>query len=149
MKQVLASGAGYENGIMWRKSWSYNLVQTDSGRSVSRRPKQSNDCTVRALANVFDMDYDDAYDYLAAAGRKCSRGFHFKTLEHPKLKWEAYQAIKGQSRKTISDFCKEHPEGKWIIRVSKHVAAVIDGVVYDTFESNPTKCVYGAWKVAE
>lgn len=37
-------------------------VKSDAGRSESRRPRQKNDCTVRALALALELRYDDAYD---------------------------------------------------------------------------------------
>jgi hypothetical protein len=39
----------------------------------------------------------------------------------------------------------ELPPGRLIVRVSKHVAAVIDGVIHDTFDCSRggTRCVYG------
>jgi len=35
--------------------------------------------------------------------------------------------------------------GRFIVRMSKHYAAVVDGVIYDTFDSS-NKMVYGYWK---
>ncbi len=56
---------------------AYPWVCTDGGRASSSRPRQRNDCTVRALAIAGGLSYDDAYDLLKEAGRKCSRGFQF------------------------------------------------------------------------
>src|SRR5882757_6395218 len=98
MQKVIASGMGCTDGIIWRKAWSYNLIVTDSGRSQSRRPKQTNDCTVRAYALAFGIPYDSAYDQLAGAGRKCAKGFNLKSLKNPRLQWTAYQAIKDVPR---------------------------------------------------
>lgn len=53
---------------------SYPWICTDAGRSQSKRPRQSNDCTVRALALALDCPYDQAYDTLKTAGRIASRG---------------------------------------------------------------------------
>jgi hypothetical protein len=40
------------------------------------------------------------------------------------------------------------PKGRIIVRVSKHLAAVIDGVLHDTYDCSRkgTRCVYGFWK---
>lgn len=48
-------------------------VRCDAGRSASRRPRQKNDCTVRALALARGLTYDEAYDTLKAAGRGLRR----------------------------------------------------------------------------
>jgi len=52
---------------------------------------------------------------------------------------------------TIGSGCKVHlkkselPAGRIICRLSKHMAAVIDGVLYDTYDCSreETRCVYG------
>jgi hypothetical protein len=56
---------------------------------------------------------------------------------------------------TIGSGCKVHlkadelPNGRIIANVSKHVVAVIDGVIYDTHDPsrNETRCVYGYWRL--
>lgn len=76
VRRVSMSGAtvdGHAYGL------AYPWLPSDAGRSASRRARQRNDCTVRALAMVHEMPYDQAYDLLAAAGRKCGKGFQFKT----------------------------------------------------------------------
>ena len=42
----------------------------------------------------------------------------------------------------------ELPEGRVVARVSKHLTAVIDGVIRDTFDPSRggTRCVYGYWR---
>lgn len=71
---------------------------------------------------------------------------------------------------SIGSGCKVHlvagelPMGRLVVRVSKHVTAVIDGVVHDTFdpqsstmwfgtdgnlERTSERCVYGYWTAPE
>ena len=55
----------------------------------------------------------------------------------------------------IGSGCKVHlradelPPGRLVVMVSKHSAAVIDGVLHDTHDCsrNGTRCVYGYWKL--
>lgn len=129
---------------------SYPFIQSDGGRGASRRPKQSNDCTVRALAIARNMAYDDAYDLLAEAGRKCARGFHLQHWlnDQPFARKMAFQAVKGQRRMNPAAFCARFTKGRYICRASKHVFAVIDGVLYDTARNRPDRCIYTAWEIA-
>jgi len=54
----------------------------------------------------------------------------------------------------IGSGCKVHlssnelPDGRLIVKVSKHITAVIDGVLNDTYDCsrNGTRCVYGYFK---
>lgn len=141
------------NGVQRTYVLRYKFEKTDGGKAGSRRPKQTNDCTVRALALATELGYDAAYDLMAEAGRKCSRRFHFKKLANTgkangyQFRWHSFPAIKGQSRMNLATFCESHPQGRWVVRVAKHVAAVIDGVYYDSFAERPDRCVYGAWEV--
>ena len=36
---------------------------------------------------------------------------------------------------TIREFCEDHPEGTYILGTGSHVVAVIDGNLYDTWDS--------------
>lgn len=140
----------FQNGEWYLPS--YQFVMDDSGRSASKRPKQDNDCTVRALAKACALDYDVAYEKLQAAGRICNRGFDFKKwaktnkVYERSFTWKALQAVKGQPRMTLAKFAEEYDDGYYIARLSKHVVAVCNGVVYDTFENRPDRCVYGYWR---
>ena len=49
-------------------------MKNDGGRASSKRPKQKNDCVVRAIAVAFNLPYDDVYETMADLGRKCGRG---------------------------------------------------------------------------
>jgi len=130
-------------------------ICSDGGRSESKRPRQKNDCSVRALALACSVEYDTAYDYLHKNGRKCSSGF-FLNRYLDKLKSTdtifghtitklSFPAQKGKERMFVAAFPIFYPKGKFIIRQAGHLAAVIDGYVYDiTFRSR--KCVYCAWK---
>lgn len=134
-------------------------IKDDGGRSESKRPKQSYDCTVRAIAIVTETPYDEVYDYLAKCGRKCTRGFHivalmkehikndttlfgYKIIKHP------FPAEKGKSRMNVGTFYMEYAKGDYIIRMAGHVAAVHDGYVYDiTWDGRYVwRCVYTAFE---
>jgi hypothetical protein len=53
----------------------------DGDRQRSKRPRQRNDCTVRAIAIACALSYDSAYDLLLKADvRKCSRGIRVRPL---------------------------------------------------------------------
>ncbi len=45
---------------------------------------------------------------------------------------------------------EELPKGRLVVRLSRHVTAVIDGVIYDIYnpERRGSRCVYGYFKPA-
>jgi hypothetical protein len=137
------------DGLLGGFTLSYPFINDDGGRSKSRRTKQTNDCTVRALAIALNIPYDCAYDTLAGEGRKCEKGFHLQKWLN-KQAWAekiAFQAIAGQPRMNPAHFCGEYVNGRYICRVAKHVFAVVDGTVHDMFENRPNRCIYTAWKI--
>ena len=133
---------------------NYPFKYSDAGRSGSRRPKQSNDCTVRALAIVCGIEYDQAYDLIAAAGRKSGKGFYFREFIDSKkangfmFTWMSFPAIKGETRMNPVKFCQRYTNGRYIIKTARNVAAVIDGVLYDVAPERSDRCVYGAWNIS-
>lgn len=133
------------------------FVKTDAGRSLSRRPRQTNDCTVRALTLVTGLPYDEVYDRCAAEGRKCGKGMHLKTwlpraiVGGYRFRWIGLPARKGEWRANPVTFARDHPQGRFILRTAKHVLACVDGVVMDlSRDQGPMglewRCVYGAWE---
>jgi hypothetical protein len=131
----------------------------DAGRSESKRPHQTRDCTVRALAMVLAIGYDAAYEILKGAGRKCSVGFNIEgwarkatlvdgvgdqvyfglqamgfyqaSVWKAAHKGERYGIPKATKRYRLMDFLKDNPKGRFIVGTAKHVFAVVDGTVYD------------------
>lgn len=134
-----------------RTNRAYPFIQTDAGRSGSKRPKQKDDCTVRALALARKLQYDTSYDLLASAGRKCARGFDIMTWLS-KQTWATkipFPAVKGSRRMNPASFCSTYKTGTYIVRTAKHVFVIKDGNVCDTHAPNPRRCIYTAWKVGE
>jgi hypothetical protein len=127
----------------------------DGGRSTSRRPKQKQDCVVRAIAIVCGpaATYDWSYDFLADAGRKSGRSTPKKIWQMLLNNWSAFDkqsfpAVKGFPRMTLELFALENQIGRFIVQCAGHITTVIDGVVHDDFEPRHDACVYAVWKLA-
>lgn len=118
------------------------LQETDSGRS-SLYSYEKNDCTVRAYALAKGIDYHAAHARLALAGRQDRKGFacmRFYNLEFGK----AYPRM----GITVKTFVQTATRGTYIIRISRHVFTVIDGVIHDIYpESNLNRRILNIWKV--
>lgn len=138
MSEVRSPGAGVP-GYAWQR--------TDAGRAASRRPKQTNDCTVRAVAVACGL----AYGLLADAGRVSGRrmtGFPEWLAHQGWAIKHGFPAVKGRRRMTVAAFVAAYPRGRFIVRVAKHVFAAIDGVVYDDIAPRRDRCVYTVWEVS-
>lgn len=70
--------------------------------------------------------------------------------------WGAYLRSKGFRRDliesdcpecyTVRDFCREHEQGRYVMAISGHVVAVIDGQYYDTWDSGDEVPIYYWYK---
>ena len=70
--------------------------------------------------------------------------------------WGAYLKSKGFSRDVISadcpdcytvrDFCREHPCGVYVIGTGSHAVCVVDGILYDTWDSSDETPIYFYYK---
>jgi hypothetical protein len=127
----------------------------DAGASARSKGGDKNDCQVRALATARGIAYNEAYNLLYRI--QGERGWcSFCLVEalgelDPRLdvvRRLDFPAVKGKPRMTGRAFCAQYPCGRFILRMSHHVAAVVDGVLTDTFDSSE-KCVYLAWEIAE
>src|SRR5919112_1895549 len=117
----------------------------------------------RAIAIATEIPYQEAYDGLNSlaknaptyASQKRSRGSVARNGV-PKPTILEYLDQRGWTwvpTMQIGSGCRVHlradelPSGRIICKLSKHVCAVIDGVVYDTHDPtrDGTRCVYGYW----
>lgn len=133
----------------------------DGGRSAAGFKGQTGDCTCRAIAIATRLGYEYVYDMLnenvknqRISKRQPKRGSArtgiYKTTIRKildMLGWEWHPTMQ------IGSGCKVHlrdgelPMGRLIVSVSKHMVAVVDGVIQDTHDPSRggTRCVYGYW----
>lgn len=101
--------------------------------------KRVGDCSVRAIAKALDVDWDTAYLM------NSKNGFALKDMPSSNAVWGATLRQNGFTRKAIpnecpdcytaNDFCEEHPEGTFVLAFTGHVATVVDGDIYDAWDS--------------
>jgi hypothetical protein len=145
---------------MTTPTWTYH----DGGRAAAGYRGTANDCVTRAISIATGLPYQQIYDALDEAGqnerqskrRKSGRSSARTGIYKPttrrfltNLGWSWTPTMQ------IGQGCKTHlrreelPAGRIIVQVSKHVVAMIDGMIYDTHDPsrNGTRCVYGYYSV--
>lgn len=108
--------------------------------------KRVGDCTVRAISKALGQDWETTYVGLAL------QGFVMSDMPSSNAVWGAYLRGKGFRRHiipdtcpdcyTVADFAAEHPKGTYILAISGHVVAVVDGEWCDTWDSGDETPVY-------
>lgn len=119
---------------MWIK---YNPNPT--GRSVG-------DCAVRAISKALDIDWEEAYILIT------SNGFNMGDMPSSDSVWGSVLRERGFYRKSIpntcpncytaKDFCHDNPIGTFVLGFGGHVATVVDGDLYDSWDSSREIPVY-------
>jgi hypothetical protein len=133
----------------------------DGGRAEAGYKGQAGDCVVRAIAIATGKSYQEVYDAINLAAkderltkrqkkRSSSRTGVNRTMTRrylASLGWQWVPTMRIGQGCTVHLRADELPTGTIITKLSKHVTAVIDGVVQDTYDPsrNGTRCVYGYW----
>lgn len=98
------------------------------------------DCAVRAIAKALDTDWESAYLMLA------SNGFSMGDMPSSDSVWGATLRQHGFYRESLPnncpdcynaiDFMEDHPHGTYVLGFGGHVATVVDGNLYDSWDSS-------------
>jgi len=128
----------------------------DGGRAAAGFAGRASDCVVRAIAIATQKPYAEIH----AAINHLADNEHFdgSDSEHGVKRglWQPYLESLGWKwipTMKIGQGCKTHlrsgelPQGRIIARVSRHLCAVVDGVLNDTHDCSRdgSRCVYGYW----
>lgn len=147
-------------------------IKNDGGREAAGFKGDAGDCVTRAIAIVTSKPYQEVYDALWAGlehhaathrdrvAKRIARGGGRRGTTPrngvARAVYQRYLATLGWRfipTMGIGTGCKVHlraeelPSGRIIARVSKHLCAVVDGIIHDTHDPsrNGTRCVYGYW----
>ena len=128
----------------------------DNYESFNPNPssKRVGDCTVRAVSKALNQSWEKTYVHL------CVYGFMFADMPSANAVWGAYLKSRGFRRHvipdtcpdcyTLADFCEDYPQGTYVVCFDGHVATVVDGKVYDSWDSrNETPIYYWSRKENE
>jgi hypothetical protein len=107
-----------------------------------------NDCAVRAIAKALGLTWEKAYVLLTTFG------YDMCDMPSANSVWGAVLRENGFSAKavpdkcphcyTAEDFCKEWPKGTFVLGFGNHVATIVDGKLYDAWDSSKEIVLY-AW----
>jgi hypothetical protein len=110
---------------------SYN--PNPQGRNVG-------DCVIRAISKLLNQSWDEVYAQIAVYGLMHS---DMPTANHV---WASFLLRNGYKRRlvsddcpecyTVEDFCRDHPHGSYLLAIDGHVVTVIDGCIYDSWDSS-------------
>lgn len=142
-----------------RKEEHMKYTYNDGGRAEAGYRGQTGDCVCRAIAIVTERPYKEIYDLInefAKSERITKRHPHRSSARNgvripTERKIMEYLGFRWVPTMKIGQGCKVHlredelPSGRIAVSVSRHLTAVIDGVINDTYDCSRegTRCVYG------
>jgi hypothetical protein len=136
------------------------FVYDDGGREAAGYRGYAGDCGVRSVAIAAALPYQEVYDAINVhAQRERPRGGRFRSnartgVNRATMKWYLEElGWHWTPTMGIGTGCTVHlradelPMGRLIVSLSRHYAAVIDGVLHDNHDSSRDgmRCVYGIW----
>ncbi len=135
------------------------LMFNDGGRTAAGFRGRAGDCVARAIAIATGKPYREVYDALNAlatterTGKRKKRKSSSRDGVFPQT-YSRYLLSLGwrwTPTMSIGSGCRVHlraselPGGSLIVRLSRHLTAVIEGELHDTHDCSRggTRCVYG------
>lgn len=111
------------------------------------------DCAVRAVSVALGIDWETAYSMMAV------NGFAMGDMPSANSVWGAVLRQHGFYREAIpnicpdcytaEDFANDHPKGTFVLGFGNHVATIIDGNIYDSWDSSKEVPQYFWYKKEE
>lgn len=136
-----------------------DFVFHDGGRTAAGYRGKTGDCVTRSIAIATGKSYREVYDALNQLALSERRGARTRRRSNSRTgvfrnTYQRYLESLGwrwSSTMSIGFGCRVHlhpselPPGPLIVKVSRHLTAVIDGIVYDTHNCSRggKRCVYG------
>lgn len=142
--------------------------QDDGGRRAAGFSGTAGDCVTRAVAIASGRPYREVYDRLAdinaryrGRGKRARKSRDIRSARNgvwtKSIAFDRYMKELGATwvpTMQIGSGCTVHlrdgelPDGRLVVSVSKHLVAVIDGVMHDTHDPSRggTRCVYGFYR---
>lgn len=98
------------------------------------------DCAVRAVAKALNIDWEKAYSMISA------NGYMMGDMPSSNSVWGAVLRQNGFYRKSLPDTCpdcytaedfsKDNPDGIFVLGFGTHVATIVNGDLYDSWDSS-------------
>lgn len=104
------------------------------------------DCAVRAVARALNTDWETAYALISINGFimgdvNCSDSTWGSVLrEHGFYMTELSDDL--PQNYTVEDFARDNPHGTYVLKTDNHAVAVVDGNIYDSWDSSHTYPIY-------
>ena len=102
------------------------------------------DCVIRAISLLTGRTWEETYNELSNLAIDDS--LMLDSVEFVESYLDARYPRECHYSKTVGEFSKEYLYGKYAITMNGHITALIDGVLYDTFDPS-CRIMRCAWRI--
>lgn len=102
------------------------------------------DCVVRSLSVLTNRTWNDVFDELSDLAGDV--GQMFDRVEFVEDYLDNRYPRECHYAKTIGEFAKEYPVGRYAVSTNGHITAIIDGKIIDTFDPS-NRVMRCAWRI--
>lgn len=102
--------------------------------------RQVGDCSIRAISKALNIDWETAYKIVV------ENGYAMGDMPSSDSVWGSVLRQNGFYRKAISNYCpdcytaedfaRDNPQGVFVLGFGGHVATIVDGDIYDSWDSS-------------
>lgn len=98
------------------------------------------DCAVRAVAKATDLTWEQAYTELSTTGFLMGDVMNSDQVLAAVLRKHGF--VRGSVEEScpdcysIADFARDNPDGKYVVKSNNHVTTIIDGNIFDAWDSS-------------
>lgn len=98
------------------------------------------DCSIRAVAKALNIGWDEAFDIVAYNAKQMGDMPSSDSVWGSVLRQHGFRRYAVPNRcpdcYTAEDFALDHPVGVYVLGFGGHVATVVDGHLYDSWDSS-------------
>lgn len=102
------------------------------------------DCSIRSISLLTNRSWNNIYEELSMLANK--QGLMMDSVEFIEDYLDDRYPRECHYSKTIGEFAKEYPKGRYAVTTNGHITSIIDGTIYDTYDPSD-KIMRCAWKI--
>ena len=115
-------------------------------RYMNQNPldRQIDDCVLRSLSLLTGKTWREMQDELSDLANR--DGYMIDDVNFVEDFLDDRYPRECHYSKTVGEFAREYPYGRYAVTMPNHITAIIDGVIYDTFDPSD-RIMRCAWRI--
>lgn len=112
--------------------------------NANPRNRNIADCVLRAISLLEERTWEEVYEELSYLSSM--EGYMFDNVEFVEEYLDNRYPRECHFSKRVGEFAEEYPVGKYAITMDGHITALVNGILYDTFDCS-NRIMRCAWKI--